>query len=120
MPITTGDRLIDLTDPFPKINLSRDYDETARTEQKAFLMEMGPYRSLAAKDSKLAFLRRVRTLWFLRWPLQLGRYLDHEGMRHRKEQIWKVSIFPFLNFSNSDTISRQSIETLCGQESLPQ
>ncbi|KIM42192.1 hypothetical protein M413DRAFT_26994 [Hebeloma cylindrosporum] len=74
------------------LNLSGDYDEMALAEQKEFLKELAPFRSLAGTDSQSSmydFLGRLRKLWFLRWPLRLVRYIDHEGMDHRQEQIWK-------------------------------
>lgn len=83
-------------DPCPlKVDLAKDYDEMSRGEQKAFLKELGPFRTLASKDSKY---RRVRVLWFRRWPLQVERYIDREGMNHREEQIWNVSIISLPGF----------------------
>ena len=75
----------------------------SRGEQKVFLKELGPFRTLALTDSKYAFLRHLCTLWFQCWPLWVEWYIDHKGMMHR-EQIWKVSIFFFLVFSNSDGV----------------
>lgn len=104
---------------FLKINLSRDYDETSQGEQKVFLKELGPFRTLASKDSNYAFLCHLCTLWFQHWLLQLEWYLDHEGMNHHEEQIWNVRIFPFLTFSQSDIISSISLPgILCGQHLL--
>jgi hypothetical protein len=106
------------------MNLSRDYDATTLQEQKTFLKELGPYHTLAAKDSKYAFLTRVKKLWFLRWPLKLAQYIDFQGMCHREDQIWKVNIPPsmllppVLLYSDSDMISRVLKMTLCGQVSL--
>jgi len=80
------------------MNLTGDYDATTLKEQKTFLKELGPYQTLAAKDSKSAFLTRVNKLWFLRWPLKPARYIDFQGMRHRESQIWKVNIPPSMLF----------------------
>jgi hypothetical protein len=80
------------------MNLARDYDATTLKEQKAFLKELGPYRTLATNDSNDAFLARVNKLWFLRWPLKPARYIDFLGMRHREGQIWKVNTPPSVLF----------------------
>ena len=96
------------------MNLSGDYDKTTLKEQKGFLKELGPYRSLALQDSKEAFLRRVRKLWFIRWPLKPVRYLDFKGMVHRENQIWKVS-FPsgLPNLFLSSDVDNQPLKDVC-------
>ena len=80
------------------LDLTRDYDATTLKEQKAFLKELGPYRTLATQDSNYAFLTRVKELWFLRWPLKPARYIDFMGMRHREGQIWKVNMTSSMLF----------------------
>jgi hypothetical protein len=80
------------------MNLSGDYDAETLKEQKVFLKELGPYRSLAAADSKDVFLAQLKSLWFIRWPLKLSRYIDFQGMQFRENQIWKVSILSLPNF----------------------
>ena len=80
------------------MDLTRDYDATTLKEQKTFLKELGPYHTLAANNSKCAFLTHVNKLWFLHWPLKPARYIDFQGMRHRESQIWKVNIPPSMLF----------------------
>jgi len=74
------------------MDLSGDYDKAALEEQKVFLKDLGPYRKLATKDSKMAFFMRLGKLWFLRWPLKRARYLDFKGMEFRQGEIFKVCI----------------------------
>jgi hypothetical protein len=74
------------------MDLSGDYDKAALEEQKVFLKDLGPYRKLATKDSKMAFFMRLGKLWFLRWLLKRTRYLDFKGMEFRQGEIFKVRI----------------------------
>ena len=79
-------------------DLTWDYDAMTLKEQKAFLKELRPYRTLATQDSIYAFLMHVKELWFLHWPLKPARYIDFMGMCHWEGQIWKVNMTSSMLF----------------------